>query len=586
MPAHHLFDAIRPVLRRPWCCLWWCPSILVALCSAPAGAVDPHAALTSEERATLQRRVHDIPWLAAGDAPIRPRDATGQRRSVSTPHPLGVQTVLITLHQGKRARPDTPRIARVFQFDHTGARARRLDLALPEQRLLLDTPVSSVHLPLSEAERHWARGRIAGTVAATPSDGGQRWSAFVHEPLHEDDPCRRERCALISRHGADGLVLAAESIVHFGDGRVRRLTASTPRLTLRRTEPAAVTAAASAPALAAQSDIAQPADGCGADLRIALNHASGAAWSLCAAIDPVAGLRLRHIAYRAPGDRLRPVLHELHPAAVRLQAHRSARPSDLLPRMRPRPAHRCPDDARTLIDSAALCLSHRSDGLLYRYGDISGGQAERHDLDLLQRAGDGTTLRTRVSFGETGTLRPSLSVIAARSRLPAGDSSVQATWRMAFALDSAAPDRVEELDFELLSERGSRRVMRVRPLATETRRAVAHERFRGWRVIDATGAGYYLDSQQALGSWDTPTGAPAPRLALSAHAPHERDAARLPSYLDDESLSGRSPVLWYTTADVLMPASHVWDAVSMSSGFVLSPFDWTERSPFAPPEGS
>ena len=347
----------------------------------------------------------------------------------------------------------------------------------------------------------------------------------------------------------------------------------------------------------------------GSAIRIDLGFASGAAWTLCATIESANGagrgadadqrgdmagaLRLEQVAYHAPGDRLRSVLRDLHPAALRVQAHRRTDARGLLPGLRPLPAERCPSDARALSERAALCLSRRSTGLLYRYGDISGGQGARHDLDLLQANAAGTTVRQRVSFGETGTIRPSLTLHDPGTTLPAADSSLQVTWRIAFALDSAAADRVEELDFALPSEHGSRRQMRVLPLRLETHRGARHQAFRGWRVIDAGGAGYYLDSQQAVGGWSSAGGdsadahaLPAPILGVSAYAAHERDANRLPAYLNRESMADRSPVLWYAATALLMPTADAGTASSATTGFVLSPLDWTAHSPFAPPPGS
>lgn len=173
--------------------------------------------LSASERTRLADRAARLPWIA----PATPR------RRPAVAHPLGVQTLLVTLADGKRVRLARQRSARVFQFDHARGLARRLDLTMPAMELLGSIPLSSVHLPLNETERRWAHARV---MAAQPSIGaGERWSAFVHEPVHPDEVCRRERCALVSRHGPDGEVLAGESVVHFADGRVHDLVSADPR---------------------------------------------------------------------------------------------------------------------------------------------------------------------------------------------------------------------------------------------------------------------------------------------------------------------------------------------------------------------
>ena len=131
--------------------------------------------------------------------------------------------------------------------------------------------------------------------------------------------------------------------------------------------------------------------------------------------------------------------------------------------------------------------------------------------------------------------------------------------------------------------------MRASALRVETLRRTAPTRFRAWRIVDASGAGYLLDPQSAIAAvpgiganW---TGF---ELAVTAADDAERHASLAPTldgFVDGETLAGADPVLWHALAMTVRPDAG--DAAAMRPrelGFALLPFDWTAASPFPGPD--
>ena len=365
-----------------------------------------------------------------------------------------------------------------------------------------------------------------------------------------------------------------------------------------------------------------------------LTHAfdSGAAWSLCARIDERHGLELVDVAYRAPGDRDRPVLRSLHLGQLLLHWHDATAPERRIAGDTPESAGlggtasvaldatRCRaetvalPDGRPLddpdasdggsADVARLCAREGASGLLAKYDERAALQGRHWELFAIARQGL-LSWRTGVTLYEDGTIAPSVTMsgrvprtsgdprfaVSIGENAPVG-AALLATWRLAFALDTAEPDRVEEFDFPLDPDRGNRRPMRVRPLANEAFRRVDRERFRGWRVVDAgSGAGYYLDPLDSAFAW-TVAGADWARfdLALTRPAACERHAAGnatpgcgdgLDAFVDGESLAGEDPVLWHSRTRNWVPRA---EDLPFVRGLVVDmrivPFDWTDASPF------
>ena len=389
-----------------------------------------------------------------------------------------------------------------------------------------------------------------------------------------------------------------------------------------------------APAAFGQTPAGDAASRCGDGGRV-LEHAfdSGALWSVCARLDDVHGLELRDVAYRAPGDSLRPVLRSVHLGQLLVHWHDEPRPEPRLGGTTPGAsglggeaalaldASSCAGTAVALggVDGGAdgvrrLCTRERSGGLLAKYAQRDALHGERWELFAAARQGL-LTWRVGVELTEDGQIAPSVALSGRVERttsdprfgaaldgavaggVPAPTrATLLAAWRMRFALDTPTPDRVEELDFPLEPGGGGRRPMQVRALDGEVFRRVAPERFRGWRVFDpGTGAGYHLDPIDSGRAWNARGGDWARfELALTRARDCERHAEAnavapgappcgggLDAFVDAESLDGADPVLWFSRTALWTPRPE--DLPFLSSVVLdtrLVPFDWTDASPF------
>lgn len=279
---------------------------------------------------------------------------------------------------------------------------------------------------------------------------------------------------------------------------------------------------------------AQPADTeCGSSGSLAHTFDSGASWSACAHIDPLAGLTLRDVRYRAPGDRERSVLTSIGLGQLLMHWH-----DENLPELRmggqtdttrglggsaavaltddtcngtlasvssppDRPDNTSANAANDTAANSFVCTRERPTGLLARHVGRPAIQGEAWEVFAVARQGL-LTWRLGMTFGEDGRLEPSIE-LSGHSERESG-ATLLATWRMAFTLDGDADDRFEEFEFRLDETLGNRRPMSTRPLLVESFRQVNRERFRGWRISDLSSrAGYYLDPLDSSQSWTDQT---------------------------------------------------------------------------------
>lgn len=367
---------------------------------------------------------------------------------------------------------------------------------------------------------------------------------------------------------------------------------------------------------------------CGEHLALDHAFASGATWSMCLSVEEAHGLTLHSVRYRAPGDSLRPVLDEAHLGQVLLHYHDSSQPlAQINPGLQQPPSSAENSDilimnanscAGTRLDvsgyPAAVCSRIKDNRILAKYAQRPSIQSQKLEIaTAFQR--DTLTWTSRFSFSEDGQIRPGLSLSGRATRSgqnsdfaeaidadtdPLVRATVLATWRLAFDLDTPAVDHVEQFDFPLDADNGNRRPMQVSTLATETLLQVERENFRGWRVIDGSGAGYYLDPANSGFRYLSPELPWAEAdAAVTAFAPCERHAwlntgqaqagasptpgcgSDLNDYIDGESLQGNQPVLWYSLSRTLDPSIEDWPVIrDLSLTFDLTPFDWTAASPF------
>lgn len=378
------------------------------------------------------------------------------------------------------------------------------------------------------------------------------------------------------------------------------------------------------PSQAQQSD-------CGAD-QYPLEHAfsSGAAWSVCLWIEEAHGLSIGSVSYRAPGDSLRPVLAEAHLAQVLMHYHDSREPVAQIDPGLPLPDSTEASDILEFNDNscqgnrlnvsghqAGVCSRVRDNRILAKYAQRPSIQSEKLEISsAFQR--DTLTWTSSFSFTEDGQILPALSLSGRASQsgqnpdfaqtIPAATppltrATLLATWRMVFDLDTPDTDRVEQFDFPLDTDGNNRRPMQVSNLSREALLQVNRGNFRGWRIIDTSGAGYYLDpansgfSYRSLDlNWAQSDGAITAYHPCERHAllntgklrPEDPDSNTIPGcgsslddFVDGEALQGVQPALWYSLSRTLDPRIEDWPVLrDISVQFNLTPFDWTAASPF------
>ena len=205
----------------------------MTLAALALGAAVPTAQAAPEpaELARADRVARSVPWRAPRARAERP------------PHPLGVQTLVIE-RVSRKGAPAGERRARVYQHDHDARLARRVLVDLVREEALEVRRVDSVHLPLNAAERAWAMARLSrstSTLGRLREEQIRRGrapferldelevKAIVFEPTDPDDPCARERCALLALFDDTRTAFAVEPVVRFATGAVETLDARGPR---------------------------------------------------------------------------------------------------------------------------------------------------------------------------------------------------------------------------------------------------------------------------------------------------------------------------------------------------------------------
>ncbi|MEE9335829.1 MAG: hypothetical protein V3U65_17185 [Granulosicoccaceae bacterium] len=334
---------------------------------------------------------------------------------------------------------------------------------------------------------------------------------------------------------------------------------------------------------------------------VEINHtfASGANWRICADVNNEHGLSLTDMHYFAPGDSSRQVLQALHLAQI-LMMHHDRSDVDLLlgqssqHSLVPLNSKTCDGTLHIQSDTQTLCSIIRPLPVLAKYGTRRALQGGAIDVFAVS-AHESLIWRSNVRLTEDGRIIPSVSMSGLRRNSKTstdGSATLQTSWRMAFALNGdGTDDRVEQLDFPLNRNAGNRRAMQIKPITTESFALVARDDFRGWRVLDETGSGYYLDPQNSGYQMASSTFNWAKfDLAITAFKNCEQLAAdnqaascegTLDAYLSGETLSGRAPVLWYSQSRIYRPRTEDNPVItSLHTNFELLPFDWTSSSPF------
>ena len=254
----------------------------------------------------------------------------------------------------------------------------------------------------------------------------------------------------------------------------------------------------------------------------------------------------------------------------------------------------CDGTLHNLSDGQTLCSIVRPLPLLAKYGTRRALQGEAIDVFAVSEH-ESLIWRSNVRFTEDGRIMPSVSLSGLRpnsNNSADGSATLQTSWRMVFALNGdGTDDRVEQFDFPLNRNAGNRRAMTVTPIETESFASVARDDFRGWRVLDETGAGYYLDPQNSgyqmvsstlnWAKFDFAVTAFNRCEQLAADNQTNDCGGNLDSYLSGETLQGKTPVLWYSQSRIYRPRTEDNPVISsLHTSFELLPFEWTASSPF------
>jgi hypothetical protein len=361
---------------------------------------------------------------------------------------------------------------------------------------------------------------------------------------------------------------------------------------------------------------------CGQGIALQHSFASGAAWSLCADVSGIHGLHVSGAFFRAPGDLNRSVLAEGQLSQIMLHYHDDTiEEPQILPPTRLNESDVVSETVTlsdlscdgqvlgTVAEPNSLCERIKSNGILAKFDQHPGIQTEAWELSATFTR---QTLTWSISwtFTEDGQIRPRLSLSGRSSRTSSDNkyaqqyrtdipamtrASVLSTWRLVPALDTDAPDTVEQFDFPLDIASGNRRPMQITPLIRESFRSMDRENFRGWRIIDVSGAGYYLDPAKNGFSYTSTTHNWANyAIAVTREQSCERYAfgnpassldatcgTNLDDFVNDESLADASIVVWFNQTRHLDPGVEDWPVIrDIQLGFDLLPFDWTATSPF------
>lgn len=366
------------------------------------------------------------------------------------------------------------------------------------------------------------------------------------------------------------------------------------------------------------------------------SFASGASWTFCAVLDEHHALELQQLHYQAPGDTNRRVLQHLHLGQVLLHYHNEPTADTLIGEnklgglsLKTLNEQICDGELHNIDDSSGqsdpqLCSFVRDTGLMAKYNLRPGLQGQQYQLFSVSEY-QGLTLQIQIGLSEDGRIAPSVT-LSGRNTSTTTDTrfgnallnpvtnepiigtqaSVLYTWRMAFAMnDDAQNDTVEEFNFKLEPSLGNRRPMIVTSLSTEALRNKDRNQFRGWRVKDANGSGYYLDPQNSgFGYSDWNNNWAQFDLALTAFSECERHSrigavsteiinnvletdgqneceGSLDDFVDGESMANRNPVIWYSLSRVFRPKAEDYPIISsLQVEYELIPFDWTPTSPF------
>ena len=159
-----------------------------------------------------------------------------QARALTTPHPLGLQT--LSIEKQERKNHLKPRWVNVYQYHYTQQASRVLLIDLDTDTVLRQTTIDTVHLPLNDIEIDFARtllsqnnelmnrlrqAQVRHGKPAFESLTELDVKASIYEPMNSTDACHTQRCALLSLFDETRTVLSIEPIINLTTFHVKTL---------------------------------------------------------------------------------------------------------------------------------------------------------------------------------------------------------------------------------------------------------------------------------------------------------------------------------------------------------------------------
>lgn len=195
---------------------------MLAIVSLLLSHVAQAAGLSENDALIAHRLADNTPW------PVTSRERSD--------HVLGIQTVSVELAESKSAA--SGQIGRVYQFNHSTRQSRVVTVDLINARVMSQSSIDSVHLPLSRAEIQFAFNALSSSdvldsmrneqitrgVAPFTTLEELDVKASIYAPKDAAHTCHSQRCALLSLFDSTSTVFAIEPIVLLGSGDVITLT--------------------------------------------------------------------------------------------------------------------------------------------------------------------------------------------------------------------------------------------------------------------------------------------------------------------------------------------------------------------------
>jgi len=187
--------------------------------------------LSAEQQNRALSLASEIAW-PVGDLESS-EDSETSANEIGVLHSLGIQT--ISIEEDVIKNNDSHQQVRVYQYSYPNFSARLLLVSLANNKVVKQSLIESVHLPLTQDEHEFALTVLSADTDAitllkadqqrrghTPFTNINELSvkASIYKPLNKHHSCTHNRCALLSLFDTTNTVFAAEPIVNLQHGAV------------------------------------------------------------------------------------------------------------------------------------------------------------------------------------------------------------------------------------------------------------------------------------------------------------------------------------------------------------------------------